>query len=127
MVIAERLKALREQKNMSQADIERRTGLLRCYISRVENGHTVPAIETLEKMARAMEVPIYALFYDGEEPPAALPNTENRPQEWGSTGRDARTLAKFRRLFSQTDKADISLLLFMAQKIVRRNQDSRKK
>jgi len=127
MVIAERLKALREQKNMSQADIERRTGLLRCYISRVENGHTVPAIETLEKMARAMEVPIYALFYDGEHPPAALPNTENRSQEWGSTGRDARTLAKFRRLFSQTDQADISLLLFMAQKIVRRNQDSRKK
>jgi transcriptional regulator with XRE-family HTH domain len=127
MVIAERLKALREHKNMSQADIEKRTGLLRCYISRVENGHTVPAIETLEKMARAMEVPIYALFYDGEQPPAALPNTKNRPQEWGSTGQDARTLAKFRRLFSQTDKADISLLLFMAQKIVRRNQDSRKK
>jgi transcriptional regulator with XRE-family HTH domain len=53
MVIAERLKALREQKNLSQGDIEKRTGLLRCYISRVENGHTVPAIETLEKMARA--------------------------------------------------------------------------
>jgi len=49
MVIAERLKALREQKSLSQGDIEKRTGLLRCYISRVENGHTVPAIETLEK------------------------------------------------------------------------------
>ena len=61
MVIADRLKAIREQKNMSQGDIEKRTGLLRCYISRVENGHTVPAIETLEKMARAMEVPMYAL------------------------------------------------------------------
>jgi len=126
MIIAQRLKALREQKNMSQADIERRTGLLRCYISRVENGHTVPAIETLEKMARAMEVPIYALFY-GDEPPADLPNPEKRPQEWGSSGRDARTLAKFRRLFSQTDKADISLLLFMAQKIVKMNGGSRTK
>jgi transcriptional regulator with XRE-family HTH domain len=71
MVIGDRLKALREHKNMSQGDIERRTGLLRCYISRVENGHTVPAIETLEKMARAMEVPMYQLFYDGEKPPAA--------------------------------------------------------
>lgn len=49
MVIADRLRAIREQKNMSQGDIEKRTGLLRCYISRVENGHTVPAIETLEK------------------------------------------------------------------------------
>jgi transcriptional regulator with XRE-family HTH domain len=57
MVIADRLRSLREQKNLSQGDIEKRTGLLRCYISRVENGHTVPAIETLEKMARAMEVP----------------------------------------------------------------------
>ena len=71
MVIADRLRAIREQKNMSQGDIEKRTGLLRCYISRVENGHTVPAIETLEKMARAMEVPMYQLFYDGEKPPCA--------------------------------------------------------
>ena len=54
---------------MSQGDIEKRTGLLRCYISRVENGHTVPAIETLENMARVMEVPMYQIFYDGEEPP----------------------------------------------------------
>jgi transcriptional regulator with XRE-family HTH domain len=45
---------MREQKKLSQGDIEKRTGLLRCYISRVENGHTVPAIETLEKLARAM-------------------------------------------------------------------------
>ena len=70
MVIADRLRALREAKNLSQGDVEKRTGLLRCYISRVENGHTVPAIETLEKLARAMEVPLYQLFYDGEEPPA---------------------------------------------------------
>jgi len=52
MVISDRLRALREEKKLSQGDIEKRTGLLRCYISRVENGHTVPAIETLEKMAR---------------------------------------------------------------------------
>src|SRR6266516_3220299 len=52
MIIGDRLRALREDKKLSQGDIEKRTGLLRCYISRVENGHTVPAIETLEKMAR---------------------------------------------------------------------------
>ena len=62
---------LREEKKLSQGDIEKRTGLLRCYISRVENGHTVPAVETIEKFARALEVPIYQLFYDGDEPPAA--------------------------------------------------------
>ena len=63
MVIGERLKTLREYKKMSQGDIEKRTGLLRVYISRVENGHTVPAIETLEKLARAMEIPMYPRQY----------------------------------------------------------------
>jgi transcriptional regulator with XRE-family HTH domain len=124
MIIAERLKALREQKNLSQGDIEKRTGLLRCYISRVENGHTVPAIETLEKMARAMEVPIYALFYDGEEPPATLPKPNAAANGWGSSGRDARTLNKFRRLLSRTDEDEMKLLLFMAQKMAQRKNRS---
>jgi transcriptional regulator with XRE-family HTH domain len=116
MVIAERLKALREQKKMSQGDIEKRTGLLRCYISRVENGHTVPAVETLEKMARAMGIPMYQLFYDGEKPPATmLPKIDDG--RWGSSGRDARTLGRFRRLLRRTSKADQRLLLFMAQKM----------
>ncbi len=44
MIIADRLRALREEKKLSQGDIEKRSGLLRCYISRVENGDTVPAI-----------------------------------------------------------------------------------
>jgi transcriptional regulator with XRE-family HTH domain len=73
MVIGDRLKALRESKDMSQGDIEKRTGLLRCHISRVENGHTVPAIETLEKLAHAMEIPMYRLFGDGDEKPPAEP------------------------------------------------------
>ena len=62
MVIGDRLKSIREQKSLSQGDVEKRTGLLRCYISRVENGHTVPAVETLEKFARALEIPMYQLF-----------------------------------------------------------------
>ena len=117
MVIADRLKALREQKNMSQGDIEKRTGLLRCYISRVENGHTVPAIETLEKLARAMEVPMYVLFYDGEKPPKPNLPTTDVATGWGSSGRDARTLHRFRKLMSRADESDVKLLLFMAQKM----------
>src|ERR1700730_1237363 len=77
MIIGERLRALREEKNFSQGEIEKRTGLLRCYISRVENGYTVPAVETLEKFARALEVPMYQLLYDGEKPPQ-LPNLRKR-------------------------------------------------
>jgi transcriptional regulator with XRE-family HTH domain len=64
MVIGKRLKTLREQKKMSQGDIEKRTGLTRCYISRVENGRTVPSVDTMEKMARGLELPMYRLFTD---------------------------------------------------------------
>ena len=77
MIIGDRLRVLREEKKLSQGDIEKRTGLLRCYISRVENGHTVPGIETLEKMARALEISVYRLFYDGEGPPE-LPHLGDR-------------------------------------------------
>ena len=66
MVIGDRLKELRESKELSQGDMKKRTGLFRCYISRVENGHTVPAVSTLGKLARALEVPMYQLFHDGE-------------------------------------------------------------
>src|ERR1700693_3928703 len=122
MVICDRLRELRESKDLSQGDIEKRTGLLRCYISRVENGHTVPAIETLEKMARALEVPMYRLFYDGEEPPK-LPNLPKRKSSddiaWGSSGKDARFLSKLRRLLGKAEEPDRKLLLFMAQKMVR--------
>ena len=66
MLIGQKLKEIRESKNLSQGDVEDRTGLLRCYTSRVENGHTIPSVETLEKYARALEVPLYKLFYDGK-------------------------------------------------------------
>ena len=120
MVIGDRLKTLRETKHFSQGEIEKRTGLLRCYISRVENGHTVPAIETLEKLARALEIPMYQLFYDGEEPPK-LPNLPKRKNGddvvWGSSGKDGRLLDQFRRFLSKTDEKDRRTLLFMAQKM----------
>lgn len=114
---------MREEKKLSQGDIEKRTGLLRCYISRVENGHTVPAIETLEKLARALEVPLYQLFYDGEEPPE-LPNLPKRKTAdeiaWGSSGKEARFLTIFRRLLGGIDEGDRRLLLYMAQKMASR-------
>src|SRR5579872_2461342 len=103
MIIGDQLRAIREEKKLSQGEIEKRSGLLRCYISRVENGHTVPSIQTLEKMARALEVPMYELFYDGEEPPK-LPNLPIRKSAniaWGGSGKDIRTLSKFRRLLGR--------------------------
>ena len=123
MIIGDRLRALREERKFSQGEVEKRTGLLRCYISRVENGHTVPAVETLEKFARALEVPMYQLFYDGEEPPR-LPDLPKRKTgadiAWGNKGKDARLLAKFCQLFSHMDKGDLGMVLLMAQKMAKR-------
>jgi len=119
-VISDRLRALREEMKLSQGDIEKRTGLLRCYISRVENGHTVPTVDTLEKMARALEVPLYRLFYDGEAPP----NLENLPKRktaddiaWGSSGKDAGFLSNLRRFLGRADEHDRKLLMSIAQKL----------
>ena len=123
MIIGNRLRELREEKQLSQGDVEKRTGLLRCYISRVENGHTVPAIETLEKMARALEIPMYQLFYEGEEPPK-LPNLLKRESSdenaWGSSGKDARFLSKLRRSLGKANEQDRKVILLMAQKMALR-------
>jgi transcriptional regulator with XRE-family HTH domain len=129
MLIGERLRELREDRKLSQGDIEKRTGLLRCYISRVENGHTVPAIETLEKMARAMEIPTYQLFYEGAKPPKPiyLPEPKDGSErEWGNSGKDAKMLNQFRRVLARTKESDQKLLLHMAQKMASANRANSK-
>jgi transcriptional regulator with XRE-family HTH domain len=120
MIIGDRLRSLRIEKKFSQGEIEKRTGLLRCYISRVENGHTVPNVETLEKMARALEVPLYALFYDGEEPPAPPKLLKRKGEDkilWGNSGKDRLTLTQFRRLLGRINDEDQRLLMFVANKM----------
>jgi len=119
MVIGDRLRALRQERNLSQGHIEKRTGLLRCYVSRVENGHTVPAIETLEKWARALDVPLYQLFYFGEEPASLPRSAKTRSDLWGSSGKDARMLAQFCRTLSKTKETDRNLLLHLARKLAK--------
>jgi transcriptional regulator with XRE-family HTH domain len=121
MVIGDRLRELCEAKKFSQGDIEKRTGLLRCYISRVENGHTVPAVETLEKLARALEVPMYRLFHEGEAE-ASVRRKLNLPkgnEEWGRTGAQADYLSKLRRLLAKMEPDERQLLLHMTQKMAR--------
>jgi transcriptional regulator with XRE-family HTH domain len=122
MLIGDRLRALRDAKHLSQADIESRCGLARPYLSRVENGHTVPSVETLEKWAHALEVPLYQLFYEGERPPALPPLASGKKGgafAWGSTGKDARYLATLTRALSRMSARDRRLLFFAAQKMAR--------
>lgn len=121
MDIGARLRYLREQKELSQGDIEERTGLLRCYISRVENGHTVPAIETLEKMARALDMQLYQLLYDGPDAPVpeplAIVKKRGGNDNWGSEGKDARFLNKLRRYLSHMNTRDRSILVAVVSKM----------
>ena len=90
-----------------------------CPVSRTD---TVPSVETLEKFARALDVPMYQLFYDGKNPPK-LPNLPKRKSAediaWGSEGKDARWLYQFSRLLARTEETDRKLLMFMALKMAR--------
>jgi transcriptional regulator with XRE-family HTH domain len=119
MVIGEKVKILREQKSMSQGDIEKRTGLLRCYISRVENGHTIPSIETLEKMARALQVPMYRLFTDDAHiKKPNLPAESIRSRTVNS--KQEREHRNFAKLFSRMNDKSRGLLIHMASKMAKR-------
>ena len=114
MNLGSRIRIVREEKKLSQGDLEKRTGLLRCYISRVENGHTVPSIETLEKIANALEMKLYQLVYDGDEPPKEL---EPKSDLWGSSGKEARFLGKFRQVLPAITESNRKLLLFTASRL----------
>ncbi|HXY23311.1 MAG TPA: helix-turn-helix domain-containing protein [Candidatus Acidoferrum sp.] len=125
MIISERLRSIRQEKQISQGELERRTGLKRCYISRVENGHTIPSIDTLEKLARAMEIPLYQIFYDGDEPPApppALPARKSANDAWGFEGDSARFLQRLRQLLGRISDHDRQIILHLALQLVRRTR-----
>ena len=117
MRIGERLRKLRESKKLSQGDVEKRTGLLRCYTSRVEHGHTVPSVETLEKYARAFEVPLYRFFYEGDEPAPKLklPTRVGNELVWGAKGNERQELRAFATALSRMDAGHRKLLLTVAK------------
>ena len=125
MIIGARLRSLRENKALSQGDIEKSTGLLRCYISRVENGHTIPSLETLERFAAALEVSLYELFYSGEgEPPTPnlIPRKtlEELAAQPGIAEDEARFLLKLKNLLTKLGDPDRDLLLTLARKLATR-------
>jgi transcriptional regulator with XRE-family HTH domain len=118
MDVGDRLKQLREWKGLSQGRIEELTGLLRSYISRVENGHTVPSVETLEKFARALDMPLYQLLYEGEKPPKSLKTQAQEIDDWASRGKGRRIFSKLQNALQRMSVPDRALLLYMAAKMV---------
>jgi transcriptional regulator with XRE-family HTH domain len=112
MDIGERLLELRTAKNLSQGDIEKRAGLLRCYVSRVENGHTIPSLETLQRLAKALEVDVYQLFFEGEGKPEPVPVAAGEALD----KREGKLLGFYRR----ADEVDKQLMLDIARKMAKR-------
>lgn len=120
MQIGQRLRILREQESLSQGDVEERTGLLRCYISRVENGHTIPSLETLERLAYALEMPLYELFFAGENAPSRGAKRTAEQARQVESDCQRRFLEKVRHLIGRIDQKDRKILLYMAEKLAKR-------
>jgi transcriptional regulator with XRE-family HTH domain len=112
MNIGETIRNFRIQKGMSQGDIEKRTGLLRCYLSRVENGHTIPSLDTLSKIAGAMEIPLGQFFVDAHPNHGA--NGKNVPQ---LSDDEVRFLSQIRRYTGQLNDSDRKLVIAMVKKM----------
>jgi transcriptional regulator with XRE-family HTH domain len=111
MNIGETIRKFRLQKGMSQGDIEKRTGLLRCYLSRVENGHTVPSLDTLSKIAESLEIPLSQFF---SEAPGDGANGKSLPQ---LSEEEVRFLSQIRRYASNLNDSDRKLVLAMVKKM----------
>lgn len=111
--IGEVIRTYRSDRGLSQGDIERRTGLLRCYLSRVENGHTVPSLETLAKIAEAMEISL-ADFFPGTDTPQ---DRETKKILGELSDEEIRFLADIRRYSSSLSDDDKRLVLAMIRKM----------
>jgi len=123
--IGARIRQLRDQRGFTQGDIEQKTGLMRCYISRVENGFKVPCLETLEKFAAALDLPLYRLFYSGSgappmSPPTARPSHQDFLQLTGKKGPEARFLRKLGSLWSQMGDLEHQVLFDVASRLAAR-------
>ena len=114
MVVGERLKAVRESKQLSQGHIEKATGLLRCYVSRVENGHTVPSIDTLEKWSRALDISLSQLFADNGEAAKPLPALKSHAPKLKRVA--ANSLRHIEAAFARMNNRDIIILTGLARK-----------
>ncbi len=126
MILSERIRSIREQKKMTQGDIEDRTGLKRSYVSRLEHGRTIPSLATLEKFAQALEVPLYQFFYDGEAPPNAgsLPRSVQAADgdHWGLNGDSARYVHRLGILLRRISENDRKMLVHFASQLIRRKK-----
>lgn len=115
MIVGERLRAVREAKKMSQGDIEERTGLFRCYVSRVENGHTIPSLDTLEKWTKALDINLSQLFSENDEPAQPIAALKNGQIKLNHT--QVNGLRRIQSAFAKMDSRDIAIVVGLAKKL----------
>ena len=60
--MAMRLKTLRKARGMSQEALAERADISRTYLARLETARQDPTLSTLEKLAKALKVPIEKLL-----------------------------------------------------------------
>ena len=82
MNLGEAIRKIRQTKGLSQGEMQKRTGILRSYLSRVENGHTVPSLATLQRLASAMGVALADFFAADGEAPLAAPAAADGSSEY---------------------------------------------
>jgi transcriptional regulator with XRE-family HTH domain len=125
--IGRRLRELRESRNLSQGDLEVRTGLLRCYTSRVETGHIVPGVDTIEKYANALGIPLFAFFSIDANPPRAEPPLIANYSDWGSTPRERFQNSEIVSALTTMEDQDRQLVLALVQRLTKAKRAKRHK
>jgi transcriptional regulator with XRE-family HTH domain len=124
--IGERIRRLRLERGLSQRDIEKASGILRCYVSRVEHGHTVPSLETLERLAAALDLPLYRLFYTPDQASSTAPSVTPQNSlevpvgDEGPTGSEKRFLLRLKGYVERMEESDRAFFLDFARKLAAR-------
>lgn len=127
MEIGRRLSELRKSRRLSQGELELRTGLLRCYTSRVENGHTVPSVETIEKYAIALGIPLAEFFSKSVVQLPVDPIAASEAEKWLPTPREQIERGKLVAAIAATESKDRQLLIALAQRLAKGNRRKRRR
>ncbi|MGM0843542.1 MAG: helix-turn-helix domain-containing protein [Bacillota bacterium] len=67
-MIGERVKKLRQERKMSMTELADKAGVAKSYLSSIErNLQKNPSVQFLEKVSKALNVPVDSLLYDTVE------------------------------------------------------------
>jgi transcriptional regulator with XRE-family HTH domain len=123
--IGARIRDLRKEKGLSQGEVERRTGMLRCYICRIETGHNLPSLETIERFASALDVPLYRFFQDSAHEPESTvePSLSSSLPDAGSDT-EAYFLRKLSSAWIQLGDFERRFLISMARQLATRTKET---